>query len=341
MKLWKTIFPFLLILFVLPLTRPVSAQEPPPTSEPMVLPAPAGIINAVNALRWSYGIAPLAVHPVLMQIAQEEASGIAAGFGGHWRPAGMTLGQWMLSLGYPLSGDLSLDGYRSENWVAAATADDAVNAWLMDDPHTNTMLSTERSDIGAGVASDGGQIYVVIETALQTQSGQMQFNARPTLTALAGAPQTSDTNLAMDDSSQYMQPIALNTAMPNGEVYHEVRHGQTLWSIAINYHTTIKQIQQWNHLQDNIITEGQKLLVGKGATPPAPEAATFQAALPAMIVVPASRPSHTPLVTQTSVAVFEASGQSQSENAFVIGAIALSALLLGGVFARMTRQRAL
>ena len=54
-----------------------------------------------------------------MQVAGWEANAIAGGAPGHTRPNGLTLGQWLLSLGYPHSGDLSMDGYRSENWVAA------------------------------------------------------------------------------------------------------------------------------------------------------------------------------------------------------------------------------
>lgn len=327
------------MMCVFPSHHIASAQEPTP--EALVLPTPAEVINAVNALRLSYGILPLAVHPALTQIAQLQADGIASGSDGHWRPAGMSLGQWMMSLGYPLSGDLSLDGYRSENWVAAGTAQDAINAWLGDDLHTNTMLSTERSDIGAGVATDGEQIFVVIETAWQTRSGQLQSNAYPTLTALAAAPINSASSSSNDGSSQYMMPIALNTAMPNGDVYHEVKYGQTLWSIAVNYHTTIKQIQQWNNLQSNVINEGQKLLVIKGATQPAPESAASLVTLPAMVAIPTSLPTATITVTPTMAIepIFNYSGQSQRENVLVIGSIAAAAILLGGVFAVMTKKK--
>ncbi len=320
---------------VFPQHHDAKAQESTP--EALVLPTPAEVINAVNALRLSYGIPPLAVHSALTQIAQLQANGIASGSDGHWRPAGMSLGQWMMSLGYPLSGDLSLDGYRSENWVTASTAQDAINAWLSDDLHTNTMLSTERSDIGAGVSTDGEQIFVVIETALQTRSGQMQSNAFPTLTALAGAPVSLSSSYSDDGSSQYMMPIALNTAMPNGDVFHEVKYGQTLWSIAINYHTTIKQIQQSNNLQSNIINEGQKLLIIRGATQPA----AIQTPLPSMIAIPTNLPTAATTITPTTTArpIFNNSGQIQQENMFVIGSIAAAAILLGGVFAVMTKKK--
>ena len=133
-------------------------------------PSPADIINAVNNLRLSHGLNPLSSHPVLMQVAAEQASALAASEGsiGHQHPCGMTLGQQLLTMGFPLWGDLSLDGYRSENWVAASTTEDAISFWLSDDEHTNTMLSQYRSDIGAAVAVSN-QIYVVLETALNQQ----------------------------------------------------------------------------------------------------------------------------------------------------------------------------
>jgi hypothetical protein len=85
--------------------------------------------------------------------------------------------------GFPLWCDLSKDGYRSENWGTAITAEDAISMWLAGDIHTNTMLSSCRSDIGAAVAVSD-QIYVVLETALRTNSGQMQHPAYAILTSI-------------------------------------------------------------------------------------------------------------------------------------------------------------
>jgi hypothetical protein len=48
-------------------TATSQAEAPTQQNEP---PTPSQIIEAVNALRISYGIAPLGVHPVLMQVGQ-------------------------------------------------------------------------------------------------------------------------------------------------------------------------------------------------------------------------------------------------------------------------------
>jgi LysM repeat protein len=173
----------------------------------------------------------------------------------------------LISLGYPLAGDLSLDGYRSENWITIDTAQGAVDAWLGDGPHTNTMLSPDRSDIGAAVAVSD-QVYIVLETALQTRSGQMQTDAYSILTAF---PQGASSGNGNSLVPQYIIPVKRSTARPGGDVIHKVQYGQSLWSIAITYNTTIDQIRAWNNLGDSIeIYDGQVLLVQRGATQPPP-----------------------------------------------------------------------
>lgn len=185
----------------------------------------------------------------------------------------------MISLGYPLGGNIALDGYRSENWAAGSelTVEETIQLWLGDAPHTNTMLSTERSDIGAGVAlgeDPWGNVvyYYVIETALQTSSGQMQPEAIILLTSLPETMQAlylDGTQAAAAASvPQYMIPVARATARPDGDVVHEVRYGQSLWSIAIAYGVKINGIKVLNNLTSNEVYTGQILLVQKGATQP-------------------------------------------------------------------------
>ncbi len=156
-----------------------------PTPSPL---SPVDIINAVNDLRLSQGLNALSIHSVLMDVAAQQASALAATEGtiGHQRPCGMTLGQQLLVMGFPLWGDLSQDGYRSENWTAGTTVEQVISSWLGDAEHTNTMLSPYRSDIGAAVVISN-QTYVVLETALKTDSGQHQGTAYDILT---GVPMT-------------------------------------------------------------------------------------------------------------------------------------------------------
>ncbi len=243
-------------------------------------PSPADIINAVNDLRMQHGLNPLLVNDVLMQVAAQQANALAASGGtiGHERPCGMSLGQQLLLMGFPLWGDLSMDGYRSENWGTASTAEDAISMWLGDDLHMNTMLSEYRSDIGAAVAISD-QIYIVLETALSTPSRKNQSTAYNILTSI---PMTQSACMGWQTQSaemgpfaQYSVPVAMSTARPDGDVIHEVKYGQTLWSIAIQYKTTIAELKRLNGLTDDTVLPGWKLLVQKKATQPPPSTATF------------------------------------------------------------------
>ena len=99
-------------------------------------------------------------------------------------------------------------------------------------------------------------IYYVIETALQTSDGQQQYEALAFLTAM---PETQIATYgdatqaaAALQVPQYMIPVSLATARPDGDVVHEVKYGQTLWSIAIEYGVKIEDIS------DSIISRTMK-----------------------------------------------------------------------------------
>lgn len=314
---------------------PLQEESPTPTLFP---PTPAEIIEAVNNLRLSLGLKPLSVHPVLMEVAALQANALAASEGavGHERPCGMTLGQQLLSMGYPLLGDLTMDGYRSENWVTAMTKEDAIAFWLSDDEHTNTMLSPNRSDIGAAVAVSD-QIYVVLETAWSTSSGKMQYDAYRILTAI---PLTQSACLGMatlnaDGSiSQYSIPVVVSTARPDGDVIHEVKYGQTLWTLADQYKVSVEEIKRLNGLTEDTIVPGWKLLIQKAATQPVP--VTDTPLRPPLTLTstpyPTSIPYHTPTFTATPTIPPVDAGQFVKQNSMVLVALLVSlSVLLAGV----------
>jgi len=315
---------FVLVFSLIP--KQNASASPLAQTEP---PTPAEIIEAVNALRISAGQSPLKVHDALMQAAQVEAEGIASGMMGHWRPENLTLGQWLLSLGYPLAGDLLQDGYRSENWIASDSAETAVLAWQGDELHTNTMLSEFRTDIGAGVAV-GDEVIIVLITALQTRDGKMQATAYPILTQLASESEYG--NLGTPPA-QKLVPVTVCTARSDGDVIHKVQYGQSLWGLAIAYNTTIDQISAWNNLGlDTTIYEGQVLLVQKGATQPALETpvsaqTATKVSTPTLLKINAS-PSLT--VQASTPATSRETDRSGSGMDLIIGLI-LAAIALGGL----------
>jgi LysM repeat protein len=344
----KTRFRLLILCLVLVAgtlsSMPVLAEPrlSPPHQEGMSTPTPgvltpAGIIEAVNFLRLQHGLNPLAVHNVLMDVAASQANALAASGGavGHQRPCGMTLGQELLLKGFPLWGDLSMDGYRSENWGTAMTADETISMWLGDDLHANTMLSPNRSDIGAAVAVSD-QIYVVLETALRTNSGQHQGIAYDILT---GIPMTqaacmgwATQNAGLGPLAQYSVPVAPSTARPDGDVIHEVMYGQTLWSIAIQYGTTIEQIKRLNNLTDNTVVQGWKLLVQKDATQPAPVTVLPPATKAATYQIPTPTLGNTMTPTQdTSATSFQMDIFVRQNSTVVVALLISFSVLVAGI----------
>lgn len=45
-------------------------------------------------------------------------------------------------------------------------------------------------------------------------------------------------------------------------IYHEVKPGETLLRLSRQYGVDVRSIREWNHLQDDLIEVGQKLIVG-------------------------------------------------------------------------------
>ena len=218
------------------------------------------------------------------------------------------------------------------------TVDEAIISWLGDAPHTNTMLSSARSDIGAGVAvgqdEDGAirDIFYVIETALQTSDGQQQYEALLYLTAL---PETQiatygDATQAAAAISlpQYMIPVSVATARPDGDVIHEVKYGQTLWSIAIEYGVKIEEIKRLNNFADEEVFPNQKLLIQKAATQPVPsDTASPSPTAIETAALPSPTASRTP-TPQTEVVEVESRATS---NPTLIMFILLIVLVPGGL----------
>ena len=123
------------------------------------------VIAAVNGLRASHGLPAYNANSILMQIAQSQADYLAStgGASGHIGPGGSHPIDRAIAAGYPVSG-----GYISENWESGMGLDaqGAVNNWMGDAPHQETMLSTALQDIGAGVAQAGNINYFVIDCGL-------------------------------------------------------------------------------------------------------------------------------------------------------------------------------
>jgi LysM repeat protein len=245
----------------------------------------------------------------------------------HSGPGGIGLTDRLLAAGYPLAGDLSLGGFRSENITGGAEsmpAQAAVDKWTGDAPHLNTMISPNLTEIGAGVAVNGGRVYYVIDAAQSTNSGAPPAAA----TSVGGGS-------AVPAVEAVIIPVALSTPNAEGIVIHEVKPGQTLWQIAIAYEVRIDEIKGLNNLFDNSIYPGEKLFIKRGAV--LAMASPTETPTQAATSTSTSVPNFTATLRVTSTFTPIVASLSVSTNNSVImkvamGVIAL-ALLGGGIFA--------
>ena len=322
-----------MILVLIAFFRSTSPSHAASVKRPVFAGSPYDLINAVNALRASFGFAPYGVSSILMTTAQAQADFMAAtGNMTHSGPGGIGLTDRLLAAGYPLAGDLALGGFRAENITGgdnSMPAEAAVDRWTGDALHLDTMVSQNLTEIGAGVAISNGRVYYVIDAARPTTSGEL------------GAPGISSEGgdvVPVPEVPAVIIPVTVNTPNVEGNVIHEVKPGQTLWQIAINYETKIDEIKRLNGLFDNNIYPGNKLLIRSGVAVPT----SLPAATPTQAATSTSLPTFTGTAnsftsTPGSVSISSPPNSSVVMNV-MIGIIAL-ALVGGGIFTWLGSSR--
>ena len=325
-----TIIIFPLIILIMLISPSVARAES------LVLPNlegnPYDVISAVNALRASNGLTAYSISSTLMYTAQAQADFMAAtGNVTHTGPGGISVTDRLLAAGYPLAGDLSLGGFRSENIMGGSestSAQAAVNSWTGDAPHLNTMLSPDLTEIGAGVAMADGRAYYVIDCA------------RPTTSGASGAPQASTqvggSGSAVPAGEAPIPVVIVSTPNAEGDVIHEVLPGQSLWQIAIAYNVKINDIKSLNNLLDNNIYPGDKLLIKKGqvaaSATPAETGTNEPTASPTIVLVSTATALLQANLTSTPGSVSSTTPNTSSTIMTVVMGIIALALLGGGIF---------
>jgi LysM repeat protein len=129
-------------------------------------------------------------------------------------------------------------------------------------------------------------------------------------------------------------------------VFHKVQYGQSLWSIAIAYGTTIKNIQALNNLgEDSTVYQGQELLILTGATQaavvPSVEATpTVQAEVtlaPPSTIPPASTPVQV-TITPTSIEEERADSSEPASSRMLIIVLIVAAFVGAGMAVWLIRD---
>ncbi len=217
------------------------------------------ILDEVNGLRASYGLAPFVVDPILMAVAQRSAEcGAAAGGLSHTCVGGMRPRDRAIAAGYGAGETV----FVSENIIEGTglTPDEAVQWWTGDEPHLNTMIGQYYRDAGAGYAEVDGYAYYVLMSGYVAGGHSASGYYNPaTLTAAAAPPPP--------------EPVIMATPGPDGSIVHEVQPGQSLWTIAAVYGVEVETLRGLNgfpaepllHPGDLVIVRGPT-----GATPTGP-----------------------------------------------------------------------
>jgi hypothetical protein len=243
---------------------------------------PYALIDAVNGLRAANGLPSLEINGILMSIAQGHSDYQAAiGQVTHTGAGGTRPRDRAAGAGYGGGGTF----FISEN-IAGGTnlsIDEVISWWLGDDLHIQTMLGSSYREIGAGVAEANGFVYYTIDTASASGGGNY-------------SPPSVSTPIASTPGGPTPLPIYLvQTAAPNpdGSIVHLVKPGQTLIGIAIAYGMTVNEIKELNYLTEDVIYEGDKLIIQRASTP-GPTAIATGTKTPTRVASPTRNPTRTP-----------------------------------------------
>ena len=222
---------------------------------------PAEMHQAINNLRASNGLSPLAVNNYLMQSAQNHANWIAAGNpGGHTGEGGSSALDRAIAVGYGAGQTV----FVTENWARGVnlSVTSCIYDMWNDAAHMNNMLTTRHNEFGAGVALDqqGMTVYVVNfghvsgSAPLPTAPGEDDGSSEVGPTATPLGPTNTPVPL--------IQPVLTATPNPDGSVIHMVQFGQSLSPISEAYGIPMADLMVQNNLtEESIIYEGQELLI--------------------------------------------------------------------------------
>lgn len=271
------------------------------------------LIDAVNRYRGQHGLPAYATSSILMGTAQNQAEYMAStGTVTHTGPGGISFPDRLKAAGYNFV-------FKSENIISGspdATGWDLVTSpsWA-DSLHQHTMLSPDLCEIGAGVSVSGGRAYYVIDCSCP--SGSSGGN-----TPVPGA-----TSGGSGGGAPTLATVIPNTPKPDGSVSHLVKPGETLWSIAITYKTTIAELKSINRLASDDIYPGDTLTIFQPKATPTPA--------PTATATP--YPTATPFVFRTSTSPPEptaspipSSPVTGGSGMLIVGVIVVAALVAAG-----------
>ncbi|HET9360546.1 MAG TPA: LysM peptidoglycan-binding domain-containing protein [Vicinamibacterales bacterium] len=161
--------------------------------------------------------------------------------------------------------------------VPQGTAD-AINgrlALLADEGAPFTRYSVKKGETIQGIAkklkvtrSDLAEANYLSTRARLSTGQQLIVPRAPALTARASSPADRPQPAATPDVVLASRSIGVEKAErpAPASTMHRVKRGETLFSIAKRYGTTVTLLKEWNGLRGNVIQIGQRLIVGAYST---------------------------------------------------------------------------
>ena len=242
----------ILLLLVIVLATLLSPFEALPVQaeaneKPLMQVSASQLIAAMNVLRMSYGLAPLIENAIINSVAQSTAQ-IMADQQLSWH-IGNVAGR-ISAAGYGAGAKV----YATENFAYAAggTIDQIMLMWA-DYDHMRPATTPNYCHIGAGTATaSNGMTYYILQAAYI--SGEACDSTPPT--GGGGTPGQPPIGYGI------VTPVEKAELNEECNYAHEVKTGQSLWSIAVAYGVTIKEILAWNNLPDGyVLWPGDKLTI--------------------------------------------------------------------------------
>jgi LysM repeat protein len=244
------------------------------------------VVQAVNDLRATYGLAPYEVSGIWMDVAQAQSDYQASIQElTHLRADGTGPGD------HSISSENIGGGY-------AMSADSLISQWT-DYWHAFTMIGFSSGLVGVGVAlGDNGYYYY---TLVVKNTGKL--TGLPTGDISVGGGNQNQPGTAItgvNSTAAAVTPLSEYTSTPqeDGSVKHIVVAGETLWSIGQLYDVSEAELVALNYLDPNnpVIYAGQSLIIRSGFTS-TPSPTITNTPLPPTRTLRPSRtpqPSHTP-----------------------------------------------
>lgn len=293
--------------------------------------SPTELMDAVNALRATYSLAPYQVDSYWMGVAQAHSDYMASiNQVTHTRADGSGPGDQKIS---------------SENIGGgyAVTAQILINQWA-DYWHTFTLIGFSSGLVGAGMAtgSDGFLYYTLVVKNTGELTGLPDTDP-------SGSPPPLNATLA--GTAETREPLQTATPQEDGSVSHLVRTGETLWEIAFSYEVTVSELASLNNLdpENPLIYPGDTIQIRSGYTATPTSTITHTPLPPTRTLRPSrtpqpNRPSKTPLPAglTTEIPLLPEDPLINRDNINLLGIVTIVVALLGAgalIFGRIWVSR--